>query len=501
MPRSTGLRAEIALHLVFLVGAALLMGGVLLLRLGEREMVDQRAEMLTTTLRLLVEAGVEGDGAGSVETRLEQIAERTARIPGLASLEIWRIGGGVPVRPQGFQPLPGTPAPPVSVASGYILDDFITQVIYPTLWLPGQTSRGSGVWILAPVRLSGRPVATVRAYFTLDPVVNRLQQGQRLVVLYALLYGAVVLACGLALLQRHVVRPARRLLESTRRVGAGDLNASVPERGPREIAELGVSFNQMVTALRKSRSVTEEHIDSLRSANRQLQETRDELVQSAKMATVGHLAAGMAHEIGNPLAAIVGYLEILKGDLGDSSARDLAARASAEATRIQRLVEDLLDYAAPGDRQAETFDPAGVVAEAVSVIGGQGLLDAFKLHNGLPSDLPAVTMVRHQLLQVLINLLLNARDASEAGAEIILEGGYGDKGVWITVADEGCGIDPENRQHVFDPFYTTKAPGRGRGLGLAVCHQVMTAAGGGIRVDARPHRGTVFTLWLPPSGV
>ena len=499
MPRTHGLRAEIALHLVFLVGAALLMGGFLLLRLGERELVDQRAAMLTGTMQQLAELPLETDANHSDEMRLRQVASRFHGLPGLISLELWQAAAG------GYQPLDGLPVPPPGRESGesaamrYWLDGPRMEIVYPTLWLPGFGSGTPGVRIMLPLSQGGRSVGLARAHFSLADVAGRLRRGQHLVLLYALLYAVVVLWCGLYLLQRHVVKPTRKLLDSTRQVAAGDLTVLVPEQGPREIADLGASFNAMVGALRDSRRSTEEHILSLQAANRELQQTRDELVRSAKMATVGHLAAGMAHEIGNPLAAIVGYLELIKTGTGQEGA-DLADRASGEAGRIQRLVRDLLDYAAPAASQKETFDPTTVAVEALSVVGGQGLLEGLSVDNAMPESLPSVMMVRHQLLQVVINLLLNARDAcASSGGGIRLEGGHGPDGVWLAVADQGAGIAPDIQAHIFDPFFTTKAPGKGRGLGLAVCQQIMDSAGGQISVASQPGLGTRFTLRLPPA--
>jgi two-component system, NtrC family, sensor kinase len=430
---------------------------------------------------------------------LRQMASRFHGLPGLISLELWQATAG------GYQPLDGLPVPPPgrelgeSAAMPYWLDGPRMEIVYPTLWLPGFGVGTPGVRIMLPLSQGGRSVGLARAHFSLVDVAGRLQRGLQLVVLYALLYAVVVLWCGLYLMQRHVVKPTLQLLDSTRQVAAGDLTALVPQQGPREIADLGASFNAMVEALRDSRQSTEEHIVSLQAANRELEQTRDELVRSAKMATVGHLAAGMAHEIGNPLAAIVGYLELIKTGVGHGVG-DLADRASGEAERIQRLVRDLLDYAAPAASQKETFDPAGVIAEALSVVGGQGLLENLPVDNSLPAALPPVTMVRHQLLQVVINLLLNARDACiSSGGGIRLEGGHDTDHVWLSVADQGAGIAPDIQDHIFDPFFTTKAPGKGRGLGLAVCHQIMDSAGGRISVVSQPGLGTRFTLRLPPA--
>ncbi|MEZ4600192.1 MAG: ATP-binding protein [Syntrophotaleaceae bacterium] len=253
----------------------------------------------------------------------------------------------------------------------------------------------------------------------------------------------------------------------------------------------------MVAALRKSRQDTEKTIDHLQRANEDLRQTRAELIRSEKIASIGHLAAGMAHEIGNPLGAVVGYLELLKSELPEGRHLEIAACAAEEVGRIDLLVRDLLDYAAPGQARSETFDPAKVMEEALDLLVNQGMFNKLELVRKIPLSLPMVRMVRHQLLQVFVNLLLNACDASRKGGEIIVEGGVSGQFVWLAVTDEGEGISKDNLGHVFDPFFTTKPPGKGRGLGLSVCHRVVDQAGGAIEVQSDVGRGSRFTVCLP----
>jgi C4-dicarboxylate-specific signal transduction histidine kinase len=267
-------------------------------------------------------------------------------------------------------------------------------------------------------------------------------------LLYVFLYGAVLFVFGLYLLNRNVVRPIGMLLATTRRVAAGDLDQQVSEAGPKEIASLASSFNTMVSALRESRQHSDEHIRSLQSANEELRQTRSELLRSEKMASIGHLAAGMAHEVGNPLAAVVGYLALLKMELPAGRQREIAEHAFANV----------------------------------------------KIIDALPQRLPRVSMIRHRLLQVFVNLLVNARDALSAEGEIRLTGGMTEDSVWVRFADNGAGIAPQDLPHIFDPFFTTKAPGKGCGLGLAVCYRVLEEAGGDIEVQSDVERGSVFTV-------
>ncbi len=203
----------------------------------------------------------------------------------------------------------------------------------------------------------------------------------------------------------------------------------------------------------------------------------------------------MAHEIGNPLGAALGYLDLLKGSLAPNQ-RELTERTLAELGRIDRLVKDLLDYAAPGRELPENLDAAEIAREAVHLLTQQGALEGMQLRDDLPERLFPVTMTRHKLLQVFVNLLINARDATAPGGTIRLSGGEQGGEIRIAVEDDGAGIAPELLPHIFDPFFTTKDPGKGRGLGLSVCHRIIEEAGGRMTVRSEPNRGTTLYLHL-----
>jgi signal transduction histidine kinase len=214
------------------------------------------------------------------------------------------------------------------------------------------------------------------------------------------------------------------------------------------------------------------------------------------MASIGHLAAGMAHELGNPLSALIGYMEVLKMDLPPGRTRQIIDHAGTELERIDHLVRDLLDYARPNPDREELIDPAPVARQAMTMLQRQGMFDVVTLVDNLPENLPSVRMAPHRLMQVVVNLLVNARDASPLKGKIHVSGGLDDKTVWLEIADDGQGIPEAILPYIFDPFFTTKAPGKGRGLGLAVCQRVLEEAGGRIEVKSEIGAGTHFKVVL-----
>lgn len=497
MNKAFGLRTELILHMTLLLGAALLFGGFLILKLTERELLDQRVASLGATAEIL--AGTLGELLDS-EKEPDLLRRRAVPLfeplPDGTAVGLWLRSGDTldPVVLHGASTSGFDPVQKLSSMRYVREPQFILS--YPNAWFP--PGRASPAYYKVTQALYGQGgfVGVLQIRFPLDGVGTRVRASLKILVAYVFLYGTILFLFGLYQLNRTVIAPVGRLMESTRGVEGGNLDEVVNEEGPTEIASLACSFNRMVEALRDSRRRTDEHILCLQRANRELKETRDELLRSEKMASIGHLAAGMAHEIGNPLAALVGYMGLLKMELLAGQARDIVDHACTELERIDQLVRDVLDYAKPGTDREETIDPADIVRQAIAMLERQGMFDVVTPVDDLPGRLPFVRIVPHRLMQVFVNLLVNARDASPEHGKIHVTGGENDKEIWLAIADEGQGISGDDLVHIFDPFFTTKAPGQGRGLGLAVCHRVIDEAGGKIEVNSEPGAGTVFKVKL-----
>lgn len=498
MAGRTGLRSEIIVNIVLLLAAALLFAGFLLIKLTERELLAQRVSTVTGAMEMLARSVLSGDSgdrcadAGLADCLFSPMQQLPAEFAtegwGAAdsSLELQTGVGG-----SGRFRLDATALHQVRLTrESHVL------LNYPAAWPLAEPAATSNVVVTVPLLRHGDLYGLLQAKFSLAEVRQRVATAQRLVLLYTLLYGAVLVPFGVYILSRAVLRPVRRLQAMSQRIAAGDLEQAVPVEGPMEIAELARSFNAMTAALRQGELEREAHIRALQQANAEVRQAQDDLIRSEKMASVGHLAAGMAHEIGNPLGAVVGYLEYLKGEAAAEGEKEIIERALAETGRIDRLVRELLDYAAPADGRLQLFDPVGAMAEARDILAHQGLFDGVVIDDRLPVGLPPTRMARHKLVQVCINLLLNARDALAAGGTIRLSAGEEGKQLWLAVTDTGTGIDAEVLAHIFDPFYSTKEPGKGRGLGLAVCQRVIGEAGGRIEVASVPGEGTEFRVWL-----
>ena len=226
-----------------------------------------------------------------------------------------------------------------------------------------------------------------------------------------------------------------------------------------------------------------------------------QLIQSEKLSAVGQLAAGIAHEIGSPLTAVASLSQLLLEMSEDDFFRERLALIRKEVDRISRTVRELVDFSRPVTNKVERLDVNQIVREAVRIVRYDRRLKHREIHVDLTDGLPSVEVAFDQMLQVLVNLLLNAADAIEEredGEVWVKTEARGDR-VVISVRDNGVGIPPENLRKIFDPFFTTKKAGKGTGLGLWVCYNIVENFSGHIEVESEPGRGAEFRIVLPAS--
>jgi two-component system NtrC family sensor kinase len=313
---------------------------------------------------------------------------------------------------------------------------------------------------------------------------------RQLLTVYILLTLAVMLAAaGLGyFIASRITSPIQGLIKASRQVSEGNLT---PDIGPCEKGEIGLlqnTFREMVAAMGRR------HADS---------EAR--IIQTQKQASVGRLAAGVAHEINNPLTGVLTYTHLLlrRKDLAADIRSDL--QIIAEATeRVRKIVKGLLDFSRQTKLDPEPTDVNRLAAASIALIENQALMKGVAIKFNPGEKLPELTVDRSQIQSVLINIIINALDATEPGGTIrvftaasLTGQPAGRKGVEITIADTGGGIPPENLDKLFEPFFTTKPVGQGTGLGLAVSLGIVQGHGGHIRVQSEVGKGSRFFIWLP----
>jgi signal transduction histidine kinase len=305
-----------------------------------------------------------------------------------------------------------------------------------------------------------------------------------------------------------------------------------------ELASIEESVNTMADRLVQDRRLLAENVQSLELSNRELVEARDQVLRSARLASVGALAAGIAHEVGNPLGAILGYIDVARAR-GEKAGEDtvLLEALRSEAGRIDRIVRSLLDYSRPPPAHSGPVDPRAVLRRVRDLLEAQGKLGDVTVEWDLGGQEALwVDTDAHRLEQVMVNLLLNASDAvdeeSDGRIRVSLarepvrapgeparresdppDVSYAhrrrtaqpgalsgrDDLVVIRVRDNGPGISTEDLGSLFDPFFTTKEPGEGSGLGLFVCARLVEGMGGDIEAANVPKGGAEFTVRLPAA--
>ena len=305
-------------------------------------------------------------------------------------------------------------------------------------------------------------------------------KGRRSALLLAIAGIAAISLLLASLFHRWVGKPVRTLLAATERVAAGDLAHRVPVPRGDELGQLAASFNQMTTRLAEARNM---------------------VYQSNKLASVGRLAAGIAHEINNPLTGVLTYSSFLLKRAVDEETRSDLETIVHETKRCRDIVRGLLDFSRQVPPKKTMVDLNAIVERALAIVDNQLRVQNIQLTKTLAKDLPPFPADANQLQQVVLNLLVNAADAFELGDRHVfiatdLKSVDGRQSVEIKVADNGTGIPEKNLGHIFEPFFTTKE-NRGTGLGLAVCWGIVTEHGGTIAVDTKVGRGTTFTVRLP----
>lgn len=291
----------------------------------------------------------------------------------------------------------------------------------------------------------------------------------------------VVTIAVVALMSTRVLRPLALLRETTRRVGQGDFRP-VPIRDglTDEIAGLLGAFNLMA---------------------HQIEANQEHLIQARKMAALGTFTAGVAHELNNPINNITLTVDALREDHAerlDDDGQEMLDDIAAQADRAADIVRNLLDFSRTERPALKELAPVSVAATSASLVKNQMLAAGIVFSLDAPPDLPPIRGDLRSLQQVLVNILLNAAQATPRGGTVRLTvASDGQGATCFTVADSGPGVPPDVRQHIFEPFYTTKGVGKGTGLGLAVAYSLIKLHGGRIEVGTSEFGGAAFTVCLP----
>lgn len=456
-----GLRALILIGLTVVFVASFPLLGVAAVQLTQRARAGDRVRNAESTARAL--ASVWGTASRSPSRAgFRASAEAVRGQAGIAGVELVRPGAA-------------------SWAHGVTGVGTVVEA-------PAGEGAAVRLWVRPPDPESGAPLA-------------------RLLLLYVAVTAGGILLLAYVALTYLIVRPVERVTQAAERLAGGSA-VRAPVGGAAEVARLAGAFNDMAAQLRAERLALEERLRELEDTTASLQAAQDQVLRTARLASVGRLSAGVAHEIGNPLSAILGLIELVREEeLPHEEREELLSRIQSETERIHQIIRDLLDFARPsgadgdgeGDAAAQA-DPIEVVDDAVRLVEPQKDLRNVHLERRFADGVPPVRGSADRLTQVVLNLLLNAADAIDGEGTLWIEvrpDPDAPEHVLLAVQDTGPGVAPDVRAHLFEPFVTTKPAGKGTGLGLAVCHTLVERLGGTISLADPPEGGARFEVRLP----
>jgi len=324
--------------------------------------------------------------------------------------------------------------------------------------------------------------------------------------------GLAVLLLSLLMLWALVLRPVRRLRTAIGRAGVGDLSARVPVRSRDEMGDLARSWNEMAGDLQRARGDLEGLNRTLeervQEKTRQLEHTHHQMLLVEKMASLGKLAAVVAHEINNPLAGIRTYARLLRRQLAAGTQAPPTPEQAAETDRILQMVDgeagrcgdivrNLLAFSRQSGARFAEEDLGPVVERCRMLLKHQAEMLGVTLEARTAEDLPRIVCDAAQVQQMILALAMNALEATPPEGRVGIEAARDGDWVRLVIADTGGGIPQEHLDRIFEPFFTTKEAGKGVGLGLAVVYGIVERHHGRVEVTSEPGRGTTFTVRLP----
>ncbi|MDA9982794.1 ATP-binding protein [Gammaproteobacteria bacterium] len=300
---------------------------------------------------------------------------------------------------------------------------------------------------------------------------------------------------------RRILNPIRRLSQEATRIAGGDLNQKLDIRTGDEIEELAGRFDDMRIQLRQLIGNLEEKVDErtleLKQAQSEKDRVMEKLIQTEKVSAIGTMASGIGHEINNPLYAILGMAEAVRDETDISACNRYGADIIKYSKHISEIVKNLSGYIRPASRHdLEQVDVNDKVNEAISMARRSLLDDRIDIRSALV-PVPAISAKPEEVLQIFFNVIRNGIQAIEGAGRVDISSGRQDDRVWVRIEDTGTGIPAEHLSKIYDPFFTTKDPDQGEGMGLYIVQQIVKKYDGSITLESQPGTGTTCIIQFP----
>jgi signal transduction histidine kinase len=386
-----------------------------------------------------------------------------------------------------------------------------TQFFGSSWW--GVWKQGKDMIISAPLIREGRVVGGSSVALSLTGVYEILRRTQYVLLIYILVNTVVFTFIGFYRMTRVAVKPLQRLVKRAEEYQDDNEMFFLTESEDNEFSKLSKALNRMLGHIAEDKEKLQAAVTSLEKANFDLKQAQKDIIRAEKLASVGRLSAGIAHEIGNPIGIINGYLELLKGnDSSNTDREEFLQRTEAELKRIDTIIRQLLDFSRPSIEDVKVVFVHEIIEDTIGASRFHPLMSEIELDLSLLAKNDAVMADPNQLRQVFLNLMINAADAilssknpskgkisitSDVQKSIRNDPTENMDVLRIDYIDNGIGIPETDLGNIFDPFFTTKAYGKGNGLGLSVCFMIVEGMGGKIVAASQESQGTTITVYLP----
>ena len=386
-----------------------------------------------------------------------------------------------------------------------------TRIFGSTWWWVGK--QGQHIIISAPLVREGRVVGGGSVALSLTGVYEVLRQTQNVLIIYIFVNAVIFTLIGFYRVTRITVRPLHKLVKRAEEYQDDNEMLFLSESEDNEFGKLSKALNRMLGHIAEDKEKLQVAVASLEKANFDLKQAQKDIIRAEKLASVGRLSAGIAHEIGNPIGIINGYLELLKGnDISNNEREEFLKRTEAELKRIDTIIRQLLDFSRPSSEDVKIVSVHAIIEDIIDASRFHPLMSDIDLGLRLFAEHDEVLADSSQLRQVFLNLIINAADAiisskdpSKGRISIVSnvqkiirdESNESMNVLRIDYIDNGIGIAETDLENIFDPFFTTKAYGKGTGLGLSVCFMIIEKMGGKIEASSQEGQGTTITVYLP----
>ena len=512
------LKTGVFATLVFVLVLAMLLLDIVMIKMAEQDMITaekKKGMLLLRSVRQTLSSAYEGNAEPAMNTAspffrgLPQVLEET-------DLSAFLIVGtsGTPV----FET-------PMGKADRRALSLLAMQSIGMEKDVSKLSTWGAlpflplkrGYLILAtPIRYETRIIGAASLQMPLGGMYSIIRGSQKILLFYILLNTLFLALFGFYLLYRSVIRPINRLVRRAEEFKEGETFLLSSTTSHNEFGKLSRAVNMTLRGLEESKAELRETIVSLEKTNRELTQAQEEIIRSEKLASIGRLASGVAHEIGNPIGIVLGYLDMLKGsNLENEERQDFISRIEKEIDRINKTIRDLLDFSRPSKGEVTVIFVHKVIDDMMDMLKPQPMMSDMNVVVDYRAAQDTVLADPDKLKQVFLNIVMNAVDAMAAnrspgnsdGKRLSIttslvpehrpQGSGTETRVHVDCTDNGPGIHAEDLSRIFDPFHTTKEPGKGTGLGLSVSLRMIADMGGDITVNSELGKGTTMTVILP----